>query len=155
MRNLDRQESIKSAVLAAIVTGIAALILAGGNHILASSASSFSLNLLEALHPQTLVHLELWTGAADVAIAMFSGALFGITYRYIASQQDNPHLRSGAVGAFGLVRGLALLEMGWVQGEAWLVLLVLGIESLVLFAIAAAILDICFQRNWVKLSGAV
>jgi hypothetical protein len=38
--------------------------------------------------------------------------LFGVTYRYIIQEDSNPQLKAGAVLAFGLVRGLTVLDIG-------------------------------------------
>ncbi|HEY9599409.1 MAG TPA: hypothetical protein V6D33_17230, partial [Cyanophyceae cyanobacterium] len=62
----------------------------------------------------------------------------------------NPHLKDGAVLAFGLVRGLAPVEIQaqftdsiWLWG-------VLGIESIGCFAIARFTLDWAIHQHWVK-----
>lgn len=47
------------------------------------------------------------------AIAFFSGLLFGVTYRYLIRSDKNPQLKAGGVLAFGLVRGLTQIELGW------------------------------------------
>ena len=154
MRNSDRQESIKAGAIAALAALVTSVTMGWCNVWLAqyipAIAQTRNLPQLELLS-----RLELWTGGLDVAIAVASAMLFGITYRYIASQQENPHLRSGAVGAFGLVRALAQVDIGIAEGEAWSVLAILGSESLLLFSIAALVLDACFQQNWVRLSGDV
>ena len=81
------------------------------------------------------------------AIAKFSGFLFAVTYRYVVRQDHNPHLRSGAVGAFGLVRGLALAEMSW-QTVSPLVLGVFLLESFALFGGIRIVLDWALVRGW-------
>ncbi|MDX2244158.1 MAG: hypothetical protein NW224_26085 [Leptolyngbyaceae cyanobacterium bins.302] len=83
------------------------------------------------------------------AIAKFSGFLFAVTYRYIIRQDQNPHLRSGAVGAFGLVRGLALAEMTWQEASPW-VLAVLLLESFALFGGIRMVLDWAFAQGWLQ-----
>ena len=84
------------------------------------------------------------------AIAKLSGFLFGITYRYIIRQDSNPHLKSGAVGAFGLVRGLALVEMGVHSSLTVYALGLLILESLVLFSGVRLILDWAISAKWLK-----
>lgn len=83
-------------------------------------------------------------------IALLSGFLFGVTYRYIIRTDQNPHLKSGAVLAFGLVRGLAQVE-GSQQLWAipWLAIAQV-LESLVLFIVAQQVLDWSLKRGWVK-----
>ncbi|NCS02643.1 MAG: hypothetical protein GPJ02_07460 [Microcystis aeruginosa G13-12] len=43
--------------------------------------------------------------------AIISGFLFGVTYRYVVRNDDNPHLKDGTVVAFALVRGLVPLQL--------------------------------------------
>lgn len=76
------------------------------------------------------------------AIAFVSGFLFGVTYRYVVQAAPNPHLKSGVVSAFGLVRGLAQLDLGWRLQENLGLLLLLAGESVVMFAIAALFLNV-------------
>lgn len=83
------------------------------------------------------------------AIVLFSGFLFGATYRYVVRQDTNPHLRAGAIMAFGLVRGLAQAEVSASQ-VAPLLLSLRVAESLLLFGVVAAILDWCVQQGWVR-----
>lgn len=89
--------------------------------------------------------LEWLIGGAFVAA---SGFLFGITYRYVIRQDANLHLRSGAVLAFGLVRGFAQIEAQLAQPIVWLCILVA--ESIVMFAIARFGLDWAMMQNWLR-----
>jgi hypothetical protein len=96
----------------------------------------------------------------NLAIAAVSGFLFGPTYRYIVRHDNNAHLRSGAVGAFGLVRGLALLqgETGpllrlWSQQHwAELALTVGGTlgQSLGTFLVSRWLIDWGSDRGWLQ-----
>jgi hypothetical protein len=88
---------------------------------------------------------------AGLLLAGFSGFLFGITYRHIIRHDRDAHLQSGAVGAFGLVRGLAMLPVPqWERWEPWLVAgLTLG-ESLLLFSLGRWMLDWCLAQGWVQ-----
>lgn len=142
MENLqaERIESLKAGILAAfcllVADGVATLlnqlVLVSQWEILASLAVTSSLNLIAA-----------------AAIACISGFVFGITYRYAIRSDDNSHLGDGAVFAFGLVRGLAQLEVGLNYRILWSSV-VLGVESVVLFAIARYILDWAIANSWVK-----
>jgi hypothetical protein len=133
----ERVESLKAAVLAAIT--LAAIALLG-----------------TVINPE---FMKLPTIALEVSIAGFSGGLFGITYRHLVSQvsnsqtsnpDQNEHLKSGAIGAFALVRGLAQAELFWVyRHNLWAVGITL-IESFVLFGVAALVLDLALKFNWVK-----
>lgn len=84
----------------------------------------------------------------SLAIVLLSGFLFGVTYRYVIRRDANPHLKSGAVLAFGLVRGLAQIEPG-LQTEPNLLLLgLMGLESLLLFVSARLAIDWAISRTW-------
>lgn len=84
------------------------------------------------------------------SIALLSGFLFGVTYRYAIRDDRNPHLKSGVVLAFGLVRGLAQVD-GALDGEtAPLFVGVWAMESVLFFALAAGVLDWAIDRGWVK-----
>ncbi|MBE9031257.1 hypothetical protein IQ266_16100 [filamentous cyanobacterium LEGE 11480] len=84
-------------------------------------------------------------------IVAFSGLLFGVTYRYVIRHDRNPHLKSGAVGAFALVRGLAQVEPLLLDGLThWrLVLLLLG-QNLVMFTVARWVIDQGSDRGWLN-----
>jgi hypothetical protein len=80
--------------------------------------------------------LTIWMGLVRTAGAMVSGFLFGVTYRYIVRNDENPHLRDGAVAAFSLVRGLVPLQLSEdLIGEGAIFGLFLG-ESFVCFLIS-------------------
>lgn len=104
-----------------------------------------------------LMHFQqgevIWPGTlvgVSSAIALLSGFLFGVTYRYIIRADQNPHLKSGAVLAFGLVRGLAQVEGA---PHLWQFPWMAGLqvtESIGLFIAARLILDWAMQRGWLK-----
>ncbi len=128
----ERVESVKAGTVAAMAGAIAFAGTLGVNYWLLEESVL------------GLVSLE------KIAIATFSGFLFGVTYRYIIRQDANPHLKSGAILAFGLVRGLATVE---VSRMSWQNLLVSGlgvVESIALFAVAAAVLDWGLAQKWLK-----
>ncbi|BDI15931.1 hypothetical protein ANSO36C_17330 [Nostoc cf. commune SO-36] len=52
--------------------------------------------------------------------------------------------------AFGLVRGLTQIELGWNSHSTIWPFLVLAGESLLWFVFAAIALDIAIQLRWVK-----
>jgi hypothetical protein len=76
--------------------------------------------------------------------------LFGVTYRYIIRTDVNSHLKSGAVLAFGLVRGFAQVEVGLSLQGTLEALALLATESIVMFAIARLLLDWSLQQGIVK-----
>lgn len=86
----------------------------------------------------------------SAGIAGFSGFLFGVTYRYIICVDKNPQLKSGAVFAFGLVRGLNQIEFGWNVNNTLLPFLILAGESIFWFTLAAFVLDTAILLNWLK-----
>lgn len=133
----ERLESIKAAIL----SGLTLALIAGFGSL---------------INPE---FMRFPTIALDIGVAGFSGGLFGITYRHLvsqsqdSSQNSNPqteHLKSGAIGAFALVRGLAQAELFWIyRHNLWAVGISL-VESFVLFGVAALILDLALKFNWVK-----
>ncbi|MDT9254788.1 MAG: hypothetical protein P5686_10940 [Limnospira sp. PMC 1254.20] len=81
------------------------------------------------------------------AIAIISGFLFGVTYRYTVRRDNNPQLKLGVVFAFGLVRGLAIWDIA-PQPLAQMALWV-G-ENLVMFAVGGIMVEIGMRRGWIK-----
>lgn len=95
---------------------------------------------------QWMVALAIPTGTdllVKAGVAWLSGFLFGVTYRYIVSQNQNSYLKDGVVFAFALVRGLAPIEV--LSHSNYSVLIILGGESLGCFAIARLTLDRVFK----------
>ncbi|UZQ53300.1 hypothetical protein OOK60_12385 [Trichothermofontia sichuanensis B231] len=83
----------------------------------------------------------------EAAIVLLSGFLFGVTYRYVVRHDRNPHLKSGVVLAFGLVRGLGQLEVGIRLADGWLLLGWFVIESLILFAIVGGVVEVALTTG--------
>jgi hypothetical protein len=138
----ERIESLKAGTLAAF-----ALLLAFGTIAAASElvlAQRFDA-LAGLLFAPTGVNLPV-----SLAIAGLSGFLFGVTYRYAIRTDSNPQLKAGAVLAFGLVRGLAQLDVGLSARSDFWPFAVLGVESVLLFAAAGIALDWALARGWVK-----
>jgi hypothetical protein len=86
----------------------------------------------------------------DVAIAALSGFLFGVTCRYAIRKDENPHLSSGVVLAFGLVRGLAQVNGQDLSPSIFPLVAFAVLESILLFAIAYAGLSMAMRIGWVK-----
>ena len=138
----ERIESVKAGILAAAALGIAYGIITLSNSLILAE----QFEELAELQINT-VNLHLWVSSA---IALLGGFLFGVTYRYVIREDSNPHLKSGAVLAFGLVRGLAQVDIGLhVPGTIW-PFVVLALESVVLFAIARLVLDGAIYQGRVK-----
>jgi hypothetical protein len=122
---------------------------AGGVGASAATLAWGGLRLLHPLYPSMFSPIPSYL-PAGAAIALFSGFLFGITYRYIIRQDRNPHLKSGAVGAFGLVRGLAQAEASLHQVRDLLPAAIAVGESLVLLTFVRLALDWALGRGWLK-----
>ena len=125
----ERIESLKAGGIAGTAFGITY-----GLSVLANQA--FGLNTEE-----TLIKL---------AIALLSGFLFGVTYRYIIRTDSNSHLKEGAILAFGLVRGGGLAEMTDPLLDNGVFLAIVLLEGIIGFAIARFCLDIALTRQWLK-----
>ena len=135
----ERIESVKAGILGAGSFTVAELtiIVAQALTVNIVRAASFTPTAIEG---DFLIRL---------AIGAVSGFLFGVTYRYVIRDDRNFHLNDGAVLAFGLVRGLALIERNIAFGEL-LSLLWLIVQSIVCFAIARSILDLAIARKLIK-----
>lgn len=129
----ERIESFKAAAIAGITVTAVALAIAIAHAALQIPALTGASVLDRALH---------------LAVALVSGALFGITYRYVVRRDHNPQLAAGATGAFGLLRGLAQVEI-MPHTPLWLLALALG-ESMALFAIAQWLLQYFMERGWLQ-----
>jgi hypothetical protein len=129
---VERIESVKAGSLSGITAGIAY-----------GTIDSLDRWLLGGYSP-TLIGLGL-----EVAIAISTGFLFGVTYRYIIRTDRNSHLNSGAVLAFGLVRGLARVDVGGLEPIQILANGVVVLESVLLFVIARAAIDYALSVRWI------
>ena len=79
--------------------------------------------------------------------AIISGFLFGVTYRYVVRNDDNPHLKDGTVAAFALVRGLVPLQLSTdLLADAWQLSLFLG-ESFICFLSSRLLLELTKLRQ--------
>lgn len=137
----ERIESLKAGTLAAFSLTLAYGAIALGN----------SLVLAEQFEVLRVLQLTLSVNLlAKVAIAFLSGFLFGVTYRYVIRDDQNPHLQMGVVLAFGLVRGLAPVEVEQNLAPALGSLGVLAMENIIGFAIARLAIDWSIRRHWVK-----
>lgn len=137
----ERIESLKAGTLAALSFTLAYSIAVVVNSLVLAE----QFEVLAALQVATAVNLLI-----KVASAWISGFLFGITYRYVIRDDENPHLQEGAVLAFGLVRGLAPVEVEQNLSSAFWFLGVLGVESVLCFLVARLTLDWAMQHQWVK-----
>ncbi len=141
MTATERIESLKAGTLAALSFTLAYSITVVGNNLVLVE----QFDVLAALQITSTVDFLV-----RIAIASLSGFLFGVTYRYVIRDDENPHLKSGAVLAFGLVRGLAPVEVEQNLTAAFWLLGVLGVESVLCFLVARLTLDLALHRHWVK-----
>ncbi len=135
----ERLESVKAGIVGLLTAGMA----------WGSAAIAHAVLPIPAFTAPAFTGLGVALGVSG-AIALCSGFLFGITYRYIIRQDRNPHLKAGAVGAFGLVRGLAQVE-GNLRHQSDLLpgAIALG-ESLLLFLMLRWVLDWGLHQGWLK-----
>ncbi|WP_017306915.1 hypothetical protein [Spirulina subsalsa] len=130
--NGERQESLKAGVLGAVSFSIMATGIA----------------LLHGLWVESLIWDITWL--VKGAIALLTGFLFGVTYRYIIRTDQNSHLNDGAVLAFGLVRAGARIEIEARFTDSFALFIVLGVESVFCFLFARLALDLALNQQWVK-----
>lgn len=134
----ERIESVKAGIVGAAAFVVADLILFAVKHLVLESRELFFALLVDD-----------WSRSLPLVIGAVSGFLFGITYRYIIRDDRNSHLNDGAVLAFGLVRGLAIVEQNLALSEL-LSALLLAIQSIICFAIARLALDLAIARKLIK-----
>ena len=133
----ERIESVKAGIIAAIVGIATSLVLAGIDSVFTGNE----------IFTQTMVFQAI----QRLAIAAVCCFLFGVTYRYVIRQDSNPHLRSGAVGAFALTRSLSQIESVDLSGLVNVLPLSLPIvESFVLFLTVRLVLDLGLKQQWLK-----
>jgi hypothetical protein len=139
---VERIESLKAGGISSGTAAIAALLFGWAHRQiafpgLAGSEVGFSYPVMSLL---------------PIVVAGFTGFLFGVTYRYVIRQDTNPHLKSGAVMAFGLTRSLAQIETAIEPNflAMCLPLLIAGLESIGMIAIAALILERAMRQGWIK-----
>ncbi|CAH8275540.1 unnamed protein product [Arabidopsis lyrata] len=133
-KDKERLESAKAAVIAAAVGTIAEL--------------PFALSQVSSIEQLVL----------PLGIAFASCALFGVTFRYAVRRDlDDSHLKSGAVAAFGFVKGLGMLSRGPPLELSWESLFSHGIDgailvsqSVLIFAFASIGLDFCFKTKLLR-----
>jgi hypothetical protein len=132
----DRLESLKSGIVA-------------GSMAAGAEGAIQLVQVFSSLESSVSYGLDMGFGV-DVAIAALSGFLFGVTCRYAIRKDENPHLSSGVVLAFGLVRGLAQVNGQDLSLSILPLVMFAVLESILLFAVAYAGLSIAMSRGWVK-----
>jgi hypothetical protein len=126
--------------------------------IIGASCLAFTFMITSLINQVIFKYLETYTTydvklsfhwLLSLAIASFSGFLFGVTYRYIIRSDTNLQLKAGGILAFGLVRGLTQVDTGLNTGN-FLPLAVLAMESILYFAVTGFFLDKAISLGWVK-----
>ena len=129
---LERIESIKAGSLGGIAAGIV-----------------YGMTILIDRLPLLTYSKSLLSMGLGTSIAIVSGFLFGVTYRYIIRIDRNDHLSAGAVLAFGLVRGLAQVDTSEFDlSQVWMDGWILS-KSIVMFAIARYAIDYALNASWI------
>ncbi|MFH7243265.1 MAG: hypothetical protein ACHWZW_10495 [Spirulina sp.] len=137
----DRMASVQAAGLTGLIAGVV-----GAKLLLLHRAAALGWMAAAASTLDGLAGATFWI---SVAIAALSGALFGITYRYAVRQDTSSYLRSGVIFAFSLVRGLALVNVGAaITMMGWPFLIAIT-ESLLMFSVTAAVLELALRRGWI------
>jgi hypothetical protein len=146
---VERVESLKAGTVAAFAMFLGFGAIAAVNSLILAHRLDF----LASLQVRAIDLNFAFRGT----IAFLSGFLFGVTYRYAIRSDTNPQLKSGVVLAFGLVRAFGQLDAGLFFEAAkipalqdLLPFVVRSVESVVLFAIAAFVLDWTIARLWIK-----
>ena len=138
----ERIESLKVTILGGSCAGLMSMGILLSYRLVYHSPLPQLSHLLSSMAGLTLL--------ANWAIAILSGALFALTYRYAIRQDQNPQLNAGVILAFTLVRGLAQVDAGSaIAQKLWPFLSACG-ESLLIFGGSAVVLNLAFQQNWVK-----
>ncbi|MGD1873966.1 MAG: hypothetical protein ACFB02_13040 [Mastigocoleus sp.] len=128
----ERLESLKGAAIAGLCLAIAFVV----TSLLNASVLSSYFPIFPSHQAEFLSIHWFFNGA----VVTFCGLLFGVTYRYIIRTDKNPQLQAGGIMAFGLVRSLTEVETSLNYSTDFLPLLVMGVESIIGFAIAGLIL---------------
>lgn len=143
----ERIESLKAGALAGFSALLTFGIILGGN----------SFILARRFELLTTLQIEAWGWEVGFrgAIALISGFLFGVTYRYIVREDRNPQLKAGAVLAFGLVRAFGQIDLGLsFQAEKMPAILwplaIASIESTILFVVGGLILERAIALGIIK-----
>lgn len=138
----ERWESLKAGMVGAIAAGLLFSLLT----VLETQVLALDLPIrLSGLHRAWGISFLI-----SLAIAMLAGFLFAVTYRYVIRQDQNFHLGSGAVMAFGLVRGLAQVDVGVQAQFAPVTLVIMVLGSVLLFVGLRLVLDGAIAQGWLK-----
>lgn len=136
----ERLMSLKAALLGGLCAGLISLVILELRRVLILGVALTPLGLLAGMTNLTFL--------VNGAIAVLSGSLFALTYRYAVRQDKNPQLNAGVVLAFTLVRGLAQVDAGSaIAQNFWPFLSACG-ESFVIFGLTAISLTFATHRQW-------
>ncbi len=122
----ERKASIKTGILGAVVFSIA--------YFLVKIINILSHNLSGEINIFNLI------------ISLTTGFLFAVTYRYIIKNDENPHLKDGAVFAFAIIRTFGI-EFNF---DDIFTIMILGIGNIFCFLVTRYSLDFALKNNWIK-----
>jgi hypothetical protein len=123
----ERLESVKTGILGAFVFTIAYFLVKIIN-IIFNNFNNHQINIF------------------SFVIAFSTGFLFAVTYRYIIKNDENLHLKDGAVLAFAIIRTLGLeFDLDQVFEVT-----LLGIENFFYFLITRYSIDLALKNKWIK-----
>lgn len=142
----ERIESIKAAIGGGGIAGLLSLGLLLRTRLVIPGGGLGLPELFSSLMGLTL--LTNW------AIAILSGGLFALTYRYAIRQDQNLQLKLGVVLAFTLVRGLAEVDAGSAIAQRFWPFFAACGESGLIFGGCAIGLNVACQQQWLKPFGA-
>lgn len=142
----ERIESLKVGVTGAIAALLATLLWHLAVQTWITPHLAFAL-------PASGLDLKSWFGLVQGGAAALTGLMFGVTYRYVVRRDGSPHLRSGAIAAFVLVRTLARLDgpqiLQWPGPDA-VTFVLQGAESMILFGFSALVLNLGLATGLLK-----
>ncbi|NEP76324.1 hypothetical protein [Okeania sp. SIO2G5] len=137
----ERLNSLKFAILGGFSAGTSSLLVLVLRRFLVVGTWQSPLGIVLSMANLTLL--------VNGAIAILSGALFALTYRYAVRQDDNVQLMTGVVTAFTLVRGLAQVDVASaIAQNFWPFASACG-ESFLMFGLTALALTVAMQRQWI------
>ena len=137
----ERLHSLKFAGLGGLCAGLVRLIVLAIHQWFMVEGAGIGTGLLISMANLTLV--------VNGAIAILSGAVFALTYRYAIRQDKNLQLNTGVVIAFTLVRGFAQVDVGSAIDQTFWPFLPACGESLLMFGVTALMLTFAIQRQWI------
>ncbi|MEC4982654.1 MAG: hypothetical protein SAK42_00925 [Oscillatoria sp. PMC 1076.18] len=137
----ERIESLKAGIISSLSFTFSQVVMIFFNNLWLADQDEF-------LFGQEILTEVDWL--ERIAIALVTGFLFGVTYRHLVRDEQNSHLQEGAVLAFGIVRGIALIEAQLPATTSIWLLSILVVQSILSFFLARLVLDKSLKWKIVK-----